>query len=187
MLIWTGLGLVLRTSNYPRLNMWQLLMNIGVVLHGMIVVASSFTDHTIGFVVAQGLVVVGLGGIGLYLQWKHYPSMLVKEPNQDIGILFRFGLGKKVKASDLREHKLDLAKRAASKSTGQRPAALSGSSRPNSSGSCLSQGWEVTEVMVQLMTLHGYAGFAMVGALLLLLIGAWRWRSIQSTRASTPG
>ena len=44
-----------------------------------------------------------------------------------------------------------------------------------------------THQMEQLVEIHGYAGFAMVPALLLLIIGAARWRSIQRTRSETPG
>ena len=44
-----------------------------------------------------------------------------------------------------------------------------------------------TEQMHQLMLVHGYAGFTMVPALALLLLGAARWRRIQSTRSATPG
>jgi hypothetical protein len=44
-----------------------------------------------------------------------------------------------------------------------------------------------TEQMETLITLHGYAGFAMVPALVVLLIGSARWRRIRSTRSATPG
>jgi hypothetical protein len=44
-----------------------------------------------------------------------------------------------------------------------------------------------TNQMHQLIQLHGYAGFAMVPAVALLLSGVWRWRRIQSTRSATPG
>lgn len=44
-----------------------------------------------------------------------------------------------------------------------------------------------TEQMHELMVVHSYAGFAMVPALLLLAVGALRWRRIQSTRSTTPG
>ena len=44
-----------------------------------------------------------------------------------------------------------------------------------------------TDQMRQLIQLHGYAGFAMVPAVALLLVGASRWRRIQSTRSATPG
>ncbi len=44
-----------------------------------------------------------------------------------------------------------------------------------------------TEQMEQLIKLHGYAGFAMVPALFVLMIGAARWRSIQRARSSTLG
>ncbi len=44
-----------------------------------------------------------------------------------------------------------------------------------------------TDQMHELIKIHGYAGFAMVPALVLLIIGASRWRRIQSTRSATPG
>jgi hypothetical protein len=44
-----------------------------------------------------------------------------------------------------------------------------------------------TDQMHQLIVLHRYAGFAMVPAVALLLVGASRWRRIQSTRSATPG
>lgn len=44
-----------------------------------------------------------------------------------------------------------------------------------------------TEQMRELMRAHGYAGFAMLPALLLLIAGAARWRRIHSTRSATPG
>ena len=44
-----------------------------------------------------------------------------------------------------------------------------------------------TEQMEQWMTLHGYAGFATVPALLLLVIGSVRWRRMQAIRSGTPG
>ncbi|NNE00139.1 MAG: hypothetical protein HKN47_22700 [Pirellulaceae bacterium] len=44
-----------------------------------------------------------------------------------------------------------------------------------------------TETMHQLIQWHGYAGFAMVPALAVLLWGIARWRRIQSTRSVTPG
>lgn len=44
-----------------------------------------------------------------------------------------------------------------------------------------------TDQMHKLITLHGYAGFATVPAVALLLLGAWRWRRIQSMRSATPG
>ncbi len=44
-----------------------------------------------------------------------------------------------------------------------------------------------TDQMHSLILLHGYAGFAMVPALALLLLGTSRWRRIQSTRSATPG
>ena len=44
-----------------------------------------------------------------------------------------------------------------------------------------------TEQMEQLITLHGYAGLAMVPALVVLVIGFLRWRRIQLTRSATPG
>lgn len=44
-----------------------------------------------------------------------------------------------------------------------------------------------TQTMQQLVELHGYAGFAMVPAVALLVLGASRWRRIQSTRSATPG
>lgn len=44
-----------------------------------------------------------------------------------------------------------------------------------------------TTQMQQLMEVHGYAGFAMVPAVALLVIGTRRARRIQSTRSATPG
>jgi flagellar biogenesis protein FliO len=44
-----------------------------------------------------------------------------------------------------------------------------------------------TEQMEQLIELHGYAGFAMVPALLLVVIGEYLYRRIQATRSATPG
>ena len=44
-----------------------------------------------------------------------------------------------------------------------------------------------TGQMRLLIEWHGYAGFAMVPALLLLLVGVSRPRRIQSTRSATPG
>ncbi len=44
-----------------------------------------------------------------------------------------------------------------------------------------------TEQMHELMMVHGYAGFATVPALVLLVLGALRWRRIQATRSATPG
>jgi len=44
-----------------------------------------------------------------------------------------------------------------------------------------------TDQMHQLIQLHRYAGFAMVPAVALLLVGTSRWRRIQSTRSATPG
>jgi hypothetical protein len=44
-----------------------------------------------------------------------------------------------------------------------------------------------TETMHELIAIHGYAGFAMVPAVVLLVLGASRWRRIQSTRSATPG
>jgi hypothetical protein len=44
-----------------------------------------------------------------------------------------------------------------------------------------------TQQMHQLLDVHGYAGFAMVPALVLLLVGASRWRRIQLARSATPG
>ena len=44
-----------------------------------------------------------------------------------------------------------------------------------------------TEQMRVLLDVHGYAGFAMVPALVLLFAGTSRWRRIQSTRSATPG
>lgn len=44
-----------------------------------------------------------------------------------------------------------------------------------------------TPVMHQLINWHGWAGFAMVPAVLLLLVGSLRWRRIQLTRSATPG
>lgn len=44
-----------------------------------------------------------------------------------------------------------------------------------------------TETMHQLIAIHRYAGFAMVPAVVLLVLGASRWRRIQSTRSATPG
>ncbi|MFK8112335.1 MAG: hypothetical protein AB8B91_09035 [Rubripirellula sp.] len=44
-----------------------------------------------------------------------------------------------------------------------------------------------TPQMHDLLDVHGYAGFAMVPAVVLLLLGATRWRRIQSERSATPG
>ncbi len=44
-----------------------------------------------------------------------------------------------------------------------------------------------TELMEKLVKLHGYAGFAMVPALVVLLVGAARWRRRQATRSATSG
>jgi hypothetical protein len=44
-----------------------------------------------------------------------------------------------------------------------------------------------TEQMRQLVEIHGYAGFAMVPALLLLIAGMASTRRIHSTRSATPG
>ena len=44
-----------------------------------------------------------------------------------------------------------------------------------------------TEQMEQLIKLHGYAGFAMVPALLLVVIGEYLYRRIHATRSATPG
>ena len=44
-----------------------------------------------------------------------------------------------------------------------------------------------TDQMRQLITIHGYAGFATVPAVLLLIAGTLRWRRIQATRSATPG
>lgn len=44
-----------------------------------------------------------------------------------------------------------------------------------------------TETMHELIEVHGYAGFAMVPAVVVLVLGASRWRRIQSTRSATPG
>ena len=44
-----------------------------------------------------------------------------------------------------------------------------------------------TAQMHQLMQVHGYAGFAMVPAVALLVVGTLRARRIQSTRSATPG
>ncbi|MCG8652811.1 MAG: hypothetical protein MI861_23430 [Pirellulales bacterium] len=44
-----------------------------------------------------------------------------------------------------------------------------------------------TELMRELIRVHGYAGFAMVPALLLLIWGSVRWRRIQAMRSATEG
>lgn len=44
-----------------------------------------------------------------------------------------------------------------------------------------------TETMHQLISVHGYAGFAMVPAVVVFVLGASRWRRIQSMRSATPG
>lgn len=44
-----------------------------------------------------------------------------------------------------------------------------------------------TETMHQLIAVHSYAGFAMVPAVAVFVLGASRWRRIQSTRSATPG
>jgi hypothetical protein len=44
-----------------------------------------------------------------------------------------------------------------------------------------------SEQMRSSMGIHGYAGFAMVPGLLLLLIGRLHWRRMNSIRSSTPG
>jgi hypothetical protein len=44
-----------------------------------------------------------------------------------------------------------------------------------------------TGQMEQLVAVHRYAGFAMVPAIAVLLLGSARWRRIQSTRSATPG
>jgi hypothetical protein len=44
-----------------------------------------------------------------------------------------------------------------------------------------------TEQMQTLIEIHTYAGFAMVPAVALVVVGASRWRRIQSTRSATPG
>lgn len=44
-----------------------------------------------------------------------------------------------------------------------------------------------TDTMHQLIKWHGWAGFAMVPAVVLLLFGSLRWRRIQLTRSATPG
>ncbi len=44
-----------------------------------------------------------------------------------------------------------------------------------------------TETMHELIVIHGYAGFAMVPAVVVLVLGASRWRRIQATRSATPG
>ena len=44
-----------------------------------------------------------------------------------------------------------------------------------------------TDQMHQLIEIHGYAGFATVPAVLLLIAGMVRSRHIQATRSSTPG
>ncbi len=44
-----------------------------------------------------------------------------------------------------------------------------------------------TDQMHQLILIHRYAGFAMVPALGLLVVGALRWRRIHSIRSATPG
>ncbi len=44
-----------------------------------------------------------------------------------------------------------------------------------------------TDTMHQLIALHGWAGFAMVPAVVLLVVGSLRWRRIQLTRSATPG
>jgi hypothetical protein len=44
-----------------------------------------------------------------------------------------------------------------------------------------------TEQMHQLIEVHGYAGFATVPAVVLLIVGMVRSRRIQATRSATPG
>ena len=44
-----------------------------------------------------------------------------------------------------------------------------------------------TDTMHQLIALHGWAGFAMVPAVVLLVVGSLRWRRNQLTRSATPG
>ncbi|QDT12453.1 hypothetical protein K239x_44630 [Planctomycetes bacterium K23_9] len=44
-----------------------------------------------------------------------------------------------------------------------------------------------TQTMHQLINWHGWSGFAMVPATVLLAIGSLRWRRIQATRSATPG
>lgn len=44
-----------------------------------------------------------------------------------------------------------------------------------------------TDQMHQLVDVHRYAGFAMVPAIVVLLLGVFRWQRIQSTRSATPG
>ena len=95
--------------------MWQRLLNIGIALHGLILVSSQLVKNTVAFLVTQGLVVGMIAGVGILLQWKRYPSLLTRKPGQDISILFRFQLGNKVKAAELEEHKLDYMSRQQSK------------------------------------------------------------------------
>ena len=44
-----------------------------------------------------------------------------------------------------------------------------------------------TEQMRAWMSIHGYAGFTTVPAVLLLLAGGVRWRRMHATRSATPG
>ena len=44
-----------------------------------------------------------------------------------------------------------------------------------------------TDQMHELMRWHGYAGFGMLPALLVLVWGTTRWRRMNATRSATPG
>ena len=105
--VWTVYVWVTCPSNYSRFNMWIRLLMTGVLWHCLALLVMDWTGDSNAALATQ---LVGWGVIaciGVVVQWKRYPSCLLREKAGDIAKLFRFQLGNQVQAGDLTIKSLD--------------------------------------------------------------------------------
>ncbi|CAG9332921.1 unnamed protein product [Blepharisma stoltei] len=77
--------------NYARYSWWQTLILIGVVwLAFLSIISQNIWGNplTLTLILGSGLVIIGL--IGIYIQYKKYPSLLFRKKGQDTSTLFKF-------------------------------------------------------------------------------------------------
>ncbi|CAG9335124.1 unnamed protein product [Blepharisma stoltei] len=93
--------------NYERLSMWHVVALFCVSWSILLASLSLIVDqYDLGFMIAKlagwGIMIV----YGLFLHTKKYPALLIRQPPQNISVLFRFMLTSSVRADEIEKKNL---------------------------------------------------------------------------------
>ncbi|CAG9311404.1 unnamed protein product [Blepharisma stoltei] len=114
--IFTAFCIKLKPYNYGRVNLWLIMSYLAVIWSVSLSSISSISSYQSIplWLTADFIGWALLTFTGLYIQAWYCPSMLFTEENGDIGVLFRFQLGKSINADKInqiiRERKFESAR-----------------------------------------------------------------------------